>query len=355
MMRTFHYREAYEKLLTPEIVSCLTQIHELKGQQSFFVASRPDALRELPEIAGLQSVAASCRMAGITIPDERLKKLVKSKAAPQTRQERDAAGYRDALAAIRENYAYIPIRPGSILALHRDLYKYVGPSAGGSFKTTDSLIAENQPCGDQALWYAAVPARETAQTMENLCAAFHEALVQPEADPLLLMPMFILDFLCIHPFTDGNGRMSRLLTLLLLCRSGCFVGQYVSLEKLMEDARESFFQALRDSAADWNNGKNDYLPFARYMLGLVAAAFRDFSAQTETLMVKGLSKPGRVREVLRRTAGRITKAQLMAQCPDVSQKTVERALHEMLDRGEIIKISGGRYTSYTWNWEENDA
>ena len=164
--------------------------------------------------------------------------------------------------------------------------------------------------------------------------------------------MFILDFLCTHPFNDGNGRMSRLLTLLLLYRSGYFVGKYISLERLIADSKETYYEVLQESSAGWHKGNNDYLPFVRYMLGIVVAAYREFAARVDTLVTKGLSKPDRVREIVWNTTGRITKAQMMNQCPDISQKTVERALADMLKNGKILKIGGGRYTSYTWNWEK---
>ena len=164
--------------------------------------------------------------------------------------------------------------------------------------------------------------------------------------------MFILDFLCIHPFNDGNGRMSRLLTLLILYRSGYLVGKYISIERLIADSKETYYEALQESSAGWHEGENDYLPFVRYMLGIVTAAYREFSSRVDILITKGLSKPDRVREIVRNTTGRITKMQIMRQCPDISQKTVERALAEMLKNSEIIKIGGGRYTSYTWNWEK---
>lgn len=172
-----------------------------------------------------------------------------------------------------------------------------------------------------------------------------------ELDPLLLIPMFILDFLCIHPFNDGNGRMSRLLTLLLLYRSGYIVGKYISIEKLISDTKETYYEALQASAYNWHEEANDYAPFVTYMLGILVAAYRDFESRIELLTTKGLSKPDRVREIIKNHLGKITKSEIMAQRPDISQITVQRALADLLKSGEIIKLSGGRYTSYTWNRE----
>ncbi len=351
-MRTLNYKSEYRRLLSPEIVSYLAQIHEMKGQQNLFIEAQQDALAELLEIAKIQSTEASNRIEGIITTDDRLKKIVMNKTTPKGRSEREIAGYRDVLSTVHENYDYIPVRPGMILQLHRDLYKFGNSVIGGSFKNTDNIIAEELPDGTKRVRFQPVPAWETTEAMNTLCNALQEASADPELDPLLLIPMFILDFLCIHPFNDGNGRMSRLLTLLLLYRSGYFVGKYISIERLIADSKETYYEVLQESSAGWHESENDYLPFVRYMLGIVIAAYREFASRVDILITRGLSKPDRVREIIRGTTGRITKAQIMQQCPDISQKTVERALTEMLNNKEIIKIGGGRYTSYTWNWEK---
>lgn len=351
-MRALNYKTEYQRLLSPEIVSYLAQIHEMKGQQSRFVEARKDALAKLLEIAKIQSTEASNRIEGIVVTDDRLKKIVMNKTTPRGRSEREIAGYRDALNTVHDNHDYIPIRPGMILQLHRDLYKFSNTSIGGRFKNADNVIAEELSDGTKRARFQPTPAWETPEAVDALCNALREAAADPELDPLLLIPMFILDFLCIHPFHDGNGRMSRLLTLLLLYRSGYCVGKYISLERLIADSKETYYEVLQESSAGWHEGNNDYLPFVRYMLGIVAAAYREFASGVDLLVTKGLSKPDKVREIIRNTIGRITKTQMMNQCPDISQKTVERALAEMLKNGEIVKIGGGRYTSYTWNREK---
>ena len=351
-MRTLDYKKEYQKLLSPEIVSYLAQIHEQKGQQNLFVEAHKDALSELLEIAKIQSTEASNRIEGIITTDDRLKKIVMNKTTPKGRSEREIAGYRDVLNTVHENYDYIPVRPGMILQLHRDLYKYSNLAIGGSFKNSDNIIAEELPDGTKRVRFQPVPAWETSEAMDILCSTFVDALADVELDSLILIPMFILDFLCIHPFNDGNGRMSRLMTLLLLYQSGYFVGKYISIERLIADSKETYYEVLQESSAEWHEGTNDYLPFVRYMLGIVVAAYREFTSRVDILITRGLSKPERVREIIRSTTGRITKTQIMKQCPDISQKTVERALKELMDSGWIIKIGGGRYTSYTWNWEK---
>ena len=219
-MRDFNFKAEYQKLLTPEVVAYLTQIHEYKGQQNLFIEAKADALSNLLEVAKIQSTEASNRIEGIITTDDRLKKIVREKTMPQSRSEKEIAGYRDVLATIHESHDYIPPKPTVILQLHRDLYKFSGKSIGGSFKNSDNEIAEDRPAGRKLVRYEPVSASETPGAMAALCDAFQTAAQDAELDPLLLIPIFILDFLCIHPFNDGNGRMSRLLTLLLLYRSG---------------------------------------------------------------------------------------------------------------------------------------
>lgn len=351
-MRNYQLNTTWQKLLTPDIVALLTQIHEFKGEQNLFIEANRDALTQLLDIAKIQSTEASNQIEGIYTSDERLKKIVLDKTTPHTRNEQEIAGYRDVLVTIHENYEYIPLRPSMLLQLHRDLYKFSGMSIGGNYKTADNVIAETDEEGNRFIRFQPVSAWETAEAVELACKSYDEA-VQDGADPLLIIPMFILDFLCIQPFNDGNGRMSRLLTLLLLYRAGYIVGKYISIEKVIEQSKETYCETLQQSSAGWHENANDYAPFVRYMLGVIAAAYRDFSARIQVLTTKGLSKPDRIRELIRSTLGKITKAEIMEKCPDISQVTVQRALNDLQKKNEIIKLGGGRYTAYIWN-REND-
>ena len=349
-MRNYDLQNKWQKLLTPDIVALLTQIHEFKGEQNLFIEAHSDTLTQLVEIAKIQSAEASNKIEGIYTSDERLKKIVLDKTTPRTRNEQEIAGYRDVLATIHESYEYIPLRPSMILQLHRDLYKFSGMSIGGSYKTADNVIAETDAQGNRFIRFQPVPAWETAEAMEMACQAYDQA-VQSGANPLLIIPMFILDFLCIHPFNDGNGRMARLLTLLLLYRSGYIVGKYISLEKVIEQSKETYYETLQQSSFGWHENENDYAPFVRYLLGTIVAVYRDFSDRVQFLTTKGLSKPDRIRELIKTTLGKITKTEIMEKCPDISQATVQRTLIDLQKRGEILKLSGGRYTAYIWNRE----
>ncbi len=351
-MRNFDYSKKWEKLLTPEIVALLTQIHEYKGEQSLFIEAKEDTLTQMVELAKIQSTEASNKIEGIYTSDARLKALVKDKTTPRTRNEREIAGYRDVLNTIHESHDYISIKPNMILQLHRDLYKFEGYDIGGKYKAADNIIEEEDEKGNKFVRFRPVPAWETPEAVENLCNEFEKALGTGKIDQLLLIPMFILDFLCIHPFNDGNGRMSRLLTLLMLYRAGYIVGKYISIEHLIEKTKASYYECLQESSLNWHEGENNYVPFVKYLLGVVVAAYRDFSDRVEILTTGGLSKPERVAKLIRSTYGEITKAQIMEKCPDISRITVERALAELLASDDIIKIGGGRYTKYEWNRDE---
>ncbi|MBQ7935630.1 MAG: Fic family protein [Clostridia bacterium] len=348
-MRVYDYNKKWQQLLTPEIVNMLSQIHEFKGEQNLFIEAQSDTLTQLVEIAKIQSTEASNKIEGIFTSDERLKKLVTNKTTPRSRNEQEIAGYRDVLSTIHDSYEFIPVRPSIILQLHRDLYKFSGKSIGGVYKNADNVIAEEDSEGNRFVRFQPIPAWETPDAIEALCDAFDDAIARNEADPLLIIPMFILDFLCIHPFNDGNGRMSRLLTLLLLYRAGYIVGKYISIEKVIETSKDTYYEALQSSSQGWHEEENDYAHFVRYMLGVILSAYRDFSSRVRVLTTSGMSKPDRIREIIKDTLGKITKTEIMQKCPDISQVTVQRTLNDLVKNGDIIKIGGGRYTSYVWN------
>lgn len=353
-MRNYDYREKWKKLLTPQVVGYLTMIHEYKGEQRLIASRYADVLTDLIEVAKIQSTESSNKIEGIYTSDDRLKKIVLDKTMPKSRNEREIAGYRDVLNTIHENNEHIPLRSTFILQLHRDLYKFENAGFGGVFKSADNVIEEEDSKGNKVVRFSPVPAWETAESVEKLCEAYNYAVTNTEADPLLLLPMFILDFLCIHPFRDGNGRMSRLLTLLLLYKSDYIVGRYISIEKLIETTKASYYEALQESSRNWHEEENDYEPFVTYLLGVFVAAYKEFFARTHLIEEKKIAKPNRVEEEIRNTLGTITKAELLERVPGVSQTTIQRVLAELTKQGKIKKIGNGRYTKYVWNWEDEE-
>jgi Fic family protein len=345
-MKNFDYIDTPKALLTPDIVAMLTSIHEHKGKQGLFIEAHTDALTTLMEIAKVQSTGASNRIEGIHTTDKRLEEIVRSKSAPRNRSEQEIAGYRDVLATIHESFDYIHPRPNVILQLHKQLYSFAQSSIGGSYKNTDNFITETDEDGNEKIRFKPTPAYLTSDAMERLCAAFNKALEKNEHDALLLIPMFVLDFLCIHPFSDGNGRMSRLLTLLLFYRTDYIVGKYISLEKLIENSKESYYEVLQDSSIDWHENKNDYAPFIRYYLGILQKAYGEFGERVRYLSQRGLSKPDRIKAVIDNKVGKISKSEIIEACPDISRVTVERTLTALVKDEYIVKIGGGRSTAY---------
>ena len=350
-MRDFNFKASATKLLTNDIVNMLGYIHEYKGQQNLFIEAKADVLSHLLEIAKIQSTEASNRIEGIYTSDERIQALVKEKSEPRNRNENEIAGYRDVLATIHENYDYIPPRANVILQLHRDLYQYSGMGIGGRFKSTDNVIEEELEDGTKRVRFRPATAFETPDMIEDLCNQFLREVDRGELDPLLLIPMYVLDFLCIHPFNDGNGRMSRLLTLLLLYRSGYIVGKYISIEMLIEKTKDTYYDALKASSTGWHDGTNDYMPFVSYTLGVIKSAYKTFSERIEHLTTKGISKPERVRQFIENKLGKVTKKDIMNACPDISATTIEKALGELVKNCIIIKIGNGRGTGYVYNRE----
>ena len=345
-MRTFDYIKIPEKLLTPEIVQMVASIHEHKGKQELFLEANIDELNTLLEVALIQSTGASNRIEGIFTSDKRLEELVSRKAEPRNRSEQEIAGYREVLATIHESYEYIIPRPNVILQLHRDLYSYSQGATGGNYKNSDNVIAETDAEGHQKIRFIPVPAFQTADAIEKLCSSFLDAWAADRIDKLILIPMFILDFLCIHPFNDGNGRMSRLLTLLLFYRAGYIVGKYVSMEMLIEKTKETYYEALQASSMGWHEGENSYEPFVKYYLGIMLKAYNEFENRVEYLRNRTLTKPERIKAVIDQKVGKITKKEIMERCPDISKVTVERTLTDLVKNGYIAKVGAGPATAY---------
>lgn len=345
-MHEFDFINRPKDLLTPEVVSILTHLHECRGRQELFIEAESDVLTALLEVAKIQSTGSSNRIEGIYTTDERLNALVQEKVKPRNRNEEEISGYRDVLATIHESYEYIAPRPDNILQLHRDLYSFSSSAVGGVYKNSDNIIAEKHADGTETVRFRPVPAFQTADAMLNLCTRFNDAIEAGTYDPLLLMPVFILDFLCIHPFNDGNGRMSRLLTLLLLYRAGFIVGKYISIEMLIEKSKDSYYEALQASSQNWHENGNDYLPFLKYMLGVVVKAYNEFEDRVEYMHHRKMSKADRIKALIEKTPGKISKKDIAMACPDISVTTIERTLAELVATGFIEKVGVGRASAY---------
>lgn len=344
-MRSFDYVGLKNQKWVSETVAYLAAIHEAKGRQELYLKQKPQELDKLVEIARIQSTETSNEIEGIRTTNTRLKQLLSDKTTPRTRDEEEIAGYRDALNVIHESYEYIPVTANYILQLHKILYSHSGKSIGGKFKNVQNYINAVGADGKEYTIFTPLAPYETPMAVDAICEQFNRAIAEGEVDPLILIPVFIHDFLCIHPFSDGNGRMSRLLTTLLLYRCGYFVGRYISLEAKIAGSKDLYYDALSAAQVGWHEGKDDPGAFIKYLLGTVVSAYRDFDERMELVSEK-LPALEMVRRAVRSQIGKITKSQVLLLCPSLSASSVEAALKKLVKSGELTKQGGGRSTFY---------
>ena len=352
-MRTYNLGEEANKILNNKIVNLVSSIHEYKGKQTLYIEANHDILTSLLNIAKIQSTEYSNKIEGIKTTDKRINELVNDKVKPKNRNEEEIAGYRDVLELIHENYENMDLTPNVILQMHKYLYKYSPKSIGGKFKDTENFIEEIDENGNSKIRFKPISAFETPRAIEELCSSYNAEIRKNEIDPLILIPIFIVDFLSIHPFNDGNGRMSRLLTLLLLYKSGYIVGKYISIEKIVENTKDSYYDTLHQSSINWHENENDYEFFVQYYLGIIVSAYKEFSNRVEYISNKKMTVKERTETVIKNHLGKISKSEIADFCPDISKGSIERALNELLHEEKILKISGGKYTEYIYNHKIN--
>lgn len=344
-MRAFDYSRLQNCTIDTEVLGFISKIREYKGRQTLYVHQKKDKLEKLVEIAKIQSTESSNKIEGIVTTEVRIKQLLADKTSPRNRDEKEIMGYRDVLNIIHENFEYIPLTSNYILQLHKYLYQYASPDFGGKFKNVQNYIVAALPDGTSRTLFTPLSPVETPEAVQNLCETFNRAMDAGEIEPLLLIANFIKDFLCIHPFNDGNGRMSRLLTTLLLYRSGFVVCKYISLEKKIEKTKDVYYDVLETSSENWNDGLNDNTPFVKYLLGIILSAYRDFEERLNLIDEK-LSAKQAVETVIKNRIGKFTKSDIQEECPAFARQTIEKALKELCDNGMIEKKGSGRASFY---------
>ena len=349
-MRSFNLKEEYNSVISNNnIVNLISKIHEYKGKQLYLLDTKKDTLETLLKVAKIQSISSSNKIEGIYTSDKRINELVNKKLEPKNRNEEEIAGYRDVLSLIHENYNYIDITLNTILQLHRDLYKYTGYSYGGKFKNSQNYIEETNENGEKKIRFVPLSPVETPIAIQELCENYNQIVNNEYCDLLVLIPIFILDFVSIHPFNDGNGRMSRLLTLLLLYKADYIVGKYISIEKIIEDTKDSYYDTLEKSSISWHNNQNDYSYFVEYYLGIILKAYKELDSKLNIVDNKKITSYDRITNIFKENIIPIDKAFIINKCPDLSETTIERLLNILLKEEKIIKISNGRYTKYKSN------
>ncbi len=322
-------------------LATLRALGEYQGKQRLYVAQSPEVLSDLRQVAAVESTESSNRLEGVVVAPSRLKSLVLKNAAPKSRSEQEVAGYRDALALIHESGPQIPFSEGTVLQVHGMLYRYM-PQSGGHWKATNNDIVERHPDGTSRIRFRPVAAHLTPMAMADLVARYRIALDQHLADPLVLVPLAILDFLCIHPFPDGNGRMARLLTLQLLYHFDYDVGRYISLERIFEESKESYYDTLEASSHGWHEAAHDIAPWLTYFWGVLLRAYKEFEERVGTLTHGRGAKGERVRaEVLKRQQP-FSISDIEQACPGVSRDMVRLVLRSMKAEGLIASTGKGR-------------
>lgn len=344
-MKIFDYSQLNEYKWDSEVISLIAQIHEHKGKQSLYLKQKPQALEQLIEIAKIQSTESSNKIEGIVTTSTRIKQLMSDKTTPRNRDEEEILGYRNALNIIHENFEYIPISPNYILQLHHELYKTTSKTIGGKFKSVQNYISAKYPDGHEEILFTPLSPFETPEAIRNLCDEFNKCIDNDSVEDLLLIPTFISDFVCIHPFSDGNGRMSRLLTTLLLYRLGYYVGKYISIEKLIEKNKDAYYDALNKVDKGWHENDNDPTLFIKYILRILLTAYREFEDRMSLVEAKQ-SAYDYVKNTIDQILGKFSKTELLEKCPSIAKSTLEATLKRLVEDGFIKKSGQGKSTFY---------
>lgn len=344
-MRSFNYSAFKEQKWDSGILGLIAAIYKEAGKQEQYLKQRPQEMEKLVEIAKIQSTEASNAIEGIVTTSTRIKQLVEEKTTPRNRDEQEIAGYRDVLNVIHESFDAIPITQNNILQLHKMLYSHMNNPLAGRTKSVQNYISAAYPDGHTEILFTPLASYETSEALDRICEEYNRIIGNLEVEPLIIIPIFIHDFLCIHPFNDGNGRMSRLLTTLLLYQNGFYIGKYISLEAKISKNKDLYYSALSQSQTGWHEGKEDALPFIKYILGTILASYKDFEERTSLVQEK-LPALEMVRMASKSKIGRFNKQDIRELCPTLSDSSIEGALRKLVAAGELKKEGKGKSTCY---------
>ena len=344
-MRVFNYSAIKDQKWDSEMLGLIAAIYKEAGKQELYLKQRPEELENLVSIAKIQSTEASNAIEGIVTTSTRIKQLVEEKTTPKNRDEQEIAGYRDVLNIIHESFDVIPISQNYIVQFHKIMYSHMNNPMAGRTKNVQNYISATYPDGHTETLFTPLDPFETPMALDKICAEYNRVIGNLEVEPLIVIPTFIHDFLCIHPFNDGNGRMSRLLTTLLLYRNGFYVGKYISLEAKIAKNKDLYYNALSESQSGWHEGAENTVPFIKYLLGTILAAYKDFEDRF-SLMETKLPALETVRRAAQNKIGRFTKQDIRELCPSFSVSAIEGALRKLVAVGELKREGGGRSTCY---------
>ena len=345
-MRKFDYSFLSNGLLPAKLINLTSGIASLKTMAGVRKEEYAKVFTELEAVAKVQSVKSSNAIEGIVTSDERIAAIVNRDSAPLNHTEGEIAGYRDALNAVHLYYDTLDLKQSDILRLHETMMQIAGYEYGGQYKTGDNYIIEEDKSGNRKVRFKPTPAHEVEEAMEQLELAYMEARNDANINQLLLIPCVVLDFLCIHPFRDGNGRMSRLLSLLLLYKNGYDAGKYVSFEEQINNYKAYYYEALRESSVGWHENQNTYIPFIENFLSTLYMCYKELDKRFAVVHGKKITKTARIEATVLGSLVPISKAEICDILPDVSPTTVEAVLSKMVKDGQIKKIGQSRMTRY---------
>lgn len=344
-MRIFNYSKIQEQKWDSDILGLIAAIYKEAGKQELYLKQRPDELEKLVEIAKIQSTEASNAIEGIRTTNTRIRQLVEEKTTPRNRDEQEIAGYRDVLNLIYENFDAIPVTQNYILQLHKILYNHMNNPMAGRTKSVQNYISATYPDGHVETLFTPLAPYETPKALDSICKEYNRVIGNMEVEPLIIIPVFIHDFLCIHPFNDGNGRMSRLLTTLLLYRCGFYVGKYISLEAKIAKNKDLYYDVLGQVQTGWHEGTEDIVPFIKYLLGIILSAYKDFEDRFDLVETK-LPALETVHRATMKKIGRFTKQDIRELCPSLSISSIEGALRKLVAAGELKREGAGKNICY---------
>lgn len=345
-MHKFDYRFLEKGLLPANFFTLASTIGAFKALSGERLRSYPVVYKELEGLARVQSVKESNAIEGIVTTDERIRAIVNGNSAPLNHSEAEIAGYRDALDMIHQRYNEIPFREETVLDLHRVIYRQTEDAFGGQYKKDDNLVVAYDQYGGGHVRFRPVSAKETAYAMEQLVLAYVDARDNAQINQLLLIPCVILDFLCIHPVSDGNGRLSRLLSLLLLYKNGYDIGRFVSFEHQINLSRDYYYQTLQESSTGWHTNENSYIPFMENFLSTLYKCYKELDKRFSVVNGKKLSKGARIEQTILNSILPMSKAEVCEALSDVSPTTVESVLGKMVKSGTLKKLGQGTATKY---------
>ena len=345
-MHKFNYSFLNNGLLPSALISITADIYSLRTMSSSREVQFKNVYSELASVARIQSIKSSNAIEGIVTTDERIYAIINNNIAPVGHNEQEIAGYRDALAEIHREYSNMDFSRSDILRLHAIMMNIAGYSNAGKYKSFDNDIIEEDKFGRRSIRFHPTSAADTPAEMEQLVLAYLEARDNPNINQLLLIPCVILDFLCIHPFQDGNGRISRLLSLLLLYKNGFDAGKYISFEEQINNRKGNYYDALLLSSIGWHENQNDYSHFIMEFITVVYLCYKELDKRFAVLGNNKITKQARIEATVLNSLTPISKAEICKILPDVSASTVESILGKMMRAEQIRKIGKGRNTRY---------